>query len=141
MLILGDQTSSFSPEQEPQSFPASGAAIIAPFWARADYLSTSSRGKVYYRVSESSVLLDMAEQELAQAHGQANVNPSQLVIVTWKDLRSPTDNTVSRTTYTFELQAVYYCLAAGLRLEGSLALIILPVTLSKQTALCLCVPP
>lgn len=94
VILLGEQASSFSPEQEPEAFPAPAPGILAPFWAHADY-SSNGAGDVYYRVSESTVLLQRAVQDITQAYSQAAANPSKLVIVTWKNLRSPSDDNVS----------------------------------------------
>ena len=81
----------------PEPFPSSGGAILAAFWAHANYSSSST---VYYHVTDARALLDKAINDISPAYERVNapqeVNPSKLVIVTWTDMRNPTDaNSVS----------------------------------------------
>lgn len=105
MIIFGDQIPTFASQHEPESFPAPVTAILAPFWAEADFLPGSG-GSVFYRETGSPALLQRAENEINQTYSRTNtafepVSLSKLVIVTWKDLRSASDrNAVSRQQLT-----------------------------------------
>jgi hypothetical protein len=100
VIAFGNQAPSSSSGQEPEPFPSAGRPIVAPFWARASYLSNIG-GDVQYRLTTSSFLLERAGSDINAAYSQAGitrdpVNPSALVIVTWNDLRSASDqNAVS----------------------------------------------
>lgn len=100
LVVFGNQIPSFSSDQEPEPFPSTGSPILAPFWAQANYLANLG-GDVQYRVTTSSFLLARAGNEIDAAYSRAGtaqdpVNPSALLIVTWNDLRSASDqNAVS----------------------------------------------
>ncbi len=86
-----------------EPFPRANNVIVAPFWATANYSVHNTAGKVYYRISDSSVLLQKAGNAIDQAYVrvglvQEPVNPSKLVILTWEDLRSTSDQTEVSTS-------------------------------------------
>lgn len=74
-----------------QTFPLSSTAIIAPFWTGASHTATA--GRVHYRVTSVSSLLQRADSEINLAYMRANVaqepvNSTKLVVVTWENMRS-----------------------------------------------------
>lgn len=107
VIAFGSQSPSYSSVPEP--FPASGRPILAPFWTEANY---QNAGKVYYRVTNTSSLLQRAGEDISQAYSRVGVtrtvSQTELVIVTWKDLRSTADaNLVS--VCNFSLVVIATC--------------------------------
>ena len=96
--MFGSQTSNLESQQEHPFTSSLTAPILAPFWAQANF---QSQGTVRYAVSRDSNLLQRASRDINRAYNRLRipleaVNPTELVIVTWTDLRSVADSNTVR---------------------------------------------
>ena len=57
--------------------------IVAPYFADADL---SNSGKIYFRVTSDSSLLERAAQDVAYVFNHDNFSPEQLFIATWDEI-------------------------------------------------------
>eukprot|EP00731_Ephydatia_muelleri_P027336 Em0019g209a len=64
----------------PTGFPTANGLFIAPFWANVD---TTCAGKVYYRETNDSTLLQRALAEIRRGYAADSFSPARLLVVTW----------------------------------------------------------
>ena len=64
----------------PTGFPTTNGLFIAPFWANVD---TTCAGKVYYRETNDSTLLQRALAEIRRGYAADSFSPARLLVVTW----------------------------------------------------------
>ena len=95
--MFGSQTSNLESQQEHPFTTSLTAPILAPFWAQADF---QSRGTIHYEVTRDSSLLQRVGQDINLAYSRLRITmeavPTELVIVTWTDLRSAADQNAVR---------------------------------------------
>ena len=65
------------------TFPLSGDALIAPYWADADTTVNMGTGNVYYRSTTNQLLLDRSSEIINTAFTGKSFVAQYLYIVTW----------------------------------------------------------
>ena len=82
-ITLGDYYPSDFPAFVPRILKTTNVPIIAPYFADAD---PSKSGKVYFRVTSDSSLLERAAKDVELVFSNDNFSPEQLLIATWEEV-------------------------------------------------------
>lgn len=82
-LTLGGFYPSDTPAFVPRILKTTQVPIIAPYFADAD---PSKCGKISFRVTSDSSLLERAAQDVAHVFKDVSFSPEQLFIATWDEV-------------------------------------------------------
>lgn len=97
-ITLGGYYPSDFPAFIPRILKTTGVPIIAPYFADTD---PSKSGKIYFRVTSDSSLLERAATDVEYVFKHDNFSPEQLLIATWDEVGfyHKHDNLVSPTSW------------------------------------------
>ena len=82
-ITLGGYYPSDFPAFVPRILKTTEVPIVAPYFADTD---PSKSGKIYFRTTSDSSLLERATQDVAYVFSEDSFTPEQLVIATWEDV-------------------------------------------------------